>query len=144
MAFFKTDLAKNGQKNYVTMNKQKSIFELQILFYNFLESFSSILSFLGHLCKKLGEKKTEICSFSQNFDRELINYSGILIDTDMRYFAKVTQCNLVRCPPRRGASRPSSKFSVGKSPPPSGNLGLKQHNFAKAQYFLYVVFALFS
>ena len=60
-------------------------------------------------------KKTEICSFSQNFDRELINYSGMWIDTDMRFFAKVPQCNLVRCPPRRGASRPSKKISVEKS-----------------------------
>ena len=67
-------------------HEKKSIFELQILFYKFLEDFSSIWSFLGHLCKKL--EKTEICSFSQNFDRELINYSGMWTDTDMSFFAK--------------------------------------------------------
>ena len=33
----------------------------------------------------------------------------------MRFFAKVTQCNSVRCPSRRGASRPSKKISVEKS-----------------------------
>ena len=62
-------------------------------------------------------KKTEICSFSQNFDRELINYSGMWTDTDMHFFAKVPQCNLVRCPPRRGAQRPSKKsqFRTKKS-----------------------------
>ena len=89
-------------------------------------TFWKVLALYDHFwvtyAKKL--KKTEICSFSQNFDRELINYSGMWIDTDMRFFAKVPQCNLVRCPPRRGASRPSKKFSGGKSlgggawPPP--------------------------
>ena len=59
-------------------------------------------------------KKTETCLFSQNFDLELINYSGMWPYTDMRFFAKVPQCNSVRCPPRRGASRPSKKFSAGK------------------------------
>ena len=60
--FFKTDLAKNGQKNYITM-KQKFIFDLKILFYNFLENFSSIWSFLGHLCKKL--KTTKFAHFTK-------------------------------------------------------------------------------
>ena len=80
-------------------------------------TFWKVLALCDHFwvtyAKKL--KKTEICSFSQNFDQELINYSGMWIDTDMRFFAKVPQCNLVRCPPRRGASRPSKKFSGGKS-----------------------------
>ena len=53
--------------------------------------------------------------FFQNFDQIIINISRMRIDTDMRLFAKVPQCNSLRCPPRRGASRPSKKISVEKS-----------------------------
>ena len=66
--FFQNGLSEKWAKKWRHYEK-KSIFELQILFYNFLKSFSSIWSFLGHLCEKL-EKTPEICSFSQNFDLE--------------------------------------------------------------------------
>ena len=73
----------------VTSPWKKIDFWTTNLFYNFLENFTSIWSFLDQLCKSL--KKTEICSFSQNFDRELINYSGMWTYTDMRFFAKVAK-----------------------------------------------------
>ena len=85
----------------------------RLLNYKFcFTTFWRFLALYDHFWVTYAKKlnKTEICSFSQNFDRELINYSGMWIDTDMRFFAKVPQCNLVRCPPRRGASRPSKKF----------------------------------
>ena len=65
----------------------------RLLNYKFcFTAFWRILARYNHFwvtyAKKL-EKKTEICSFSQNFDRELINYSGMWTDTDMIFFAKV-------------------------------------------------------
>ena len=59
--FFQNGLSEKWAKKW-RHHEKKSIFELQILFYNFLESFSSIWSFLGHLCKKL-EKKQKFAHF---------------------------------------------------------------------------------
>ena len=72
--FLKTDIAKNGHKNDVTRKKNR------FLNYKFcFTTFGKLLAPYDHFCLTYAKnlKKTEICSFSQNFDRELINYSGI-------------------------------------------------------------------
>ena len=65
--FFTNGLSEKSGKKW-RHHEKKSIFELQILFYNFLESFSSIWSFLGHLCKKL-EKKQNLLIFPKFWSR---------------------------------------------------------------------------
>ena len=62
----KTDLAKMGKK--WRHHGKNSIFEPQILFYNFFENFSSIWSFLGHLLKKL-EKNRNLLIFPKFWSR---------------------------------------------------------------------------
>ena len=67
----------------------------RILNYKFcFTTFWKVLALYDHFWVTYAKNlnKTEISSFSQNFDRELINYSGMSTDTDMRFFAKDPQC----------------------------------------------------
>ena len=73
--------------------KKNRFLNYKFCFTNFWKVLALYDHFWVTYAKKL--KKTEICSFSQNFDRELINYSGMWIDTNMRFFAKRSAILLV-------------------------------------------------
>ena len=73
----------------------------------------------------------KLCSFSQNFDRELINYSGMWIDTDVRFFLQKLPniflgiLKIVRVFLTKNSENIKKKnLGGGRHPPPLCNGGL--------------------